>query len=36
MTDAGLLIATRIKQWTFYRRNEKGIRALKSSISKSL
>ena len=36
LTEAGLLVATRIKQWTFYQKNKKGIRALKSSISKSL
>ena len=36
MTDAGLLTATRIKQWTFYKRNEKAIRAAKAMISKSL
>jgi ArsR family transcriptional regulator len=36
MTDAGLLTATRNKQWTFYRRNEKAIRAAKSAIGKSL
>jgi len=36
MTDAGLLTATRIKQWTFYKRNEKAIRAAKTMISKGL
>ena len=36
MTDAGLLSATRIKQWTFYKRNEKAIRAAKATIGKSL
>jgi len=36
MTDAGLLTATRIKQWTFYKRNEKAIRAAKAMISKGL
>ena len=36
MTDAGLLTATKIKQWTFYRRNDKGIRAAKAALGKSL
>ena len=36
MTDAGLLSATRIKQWTFYKRNEKGIRAAKAALARSL
>jgi ArsR family transcriptional regulator len=36
MTDAGLLTATRVKQWTFYKRNEKAIRAAKTMISKGL
>ena len=30
MTDAGLLVATRIKQWTFYRRDEAALAALKA------
>ena len=36
MTAAGLLTARRIKQWTFYKRDERALRALKSAISKSL
>jgi DNA-binding transcriptional ArsR family regulator len=36
MTSAGLLTARKIRQWTFYKRDEKGIRAAKSLIAKSL
>jgi ArsR family transcriptional regulator len=36
MTSAGLLTAKKIKQWTFYKRNEKGIRAAKATLAKSL
>lgn len=36
MTSAGLLTAKKIKQWTFYKRNEKGIRAAKATLVKSL
>jgi DNA-binding transcriptional ArsR family regulator len=36
MTSAGLLTAKKIKQWTFYKRNEKGIRAVKVTLAKSL
>ena len=36
MTDAGLLTSRRIKQWTFYKRDERALRALKSAIAKSL
>lgn len=36
MTSAGLLTAKKIKQWTFYKRNEKGIRAAKAMLAKSL
>lgn len=36
LTQCGLLTATRIKQWTFYRRDEEGISALKSRITKTL
>ena len=36
MTAAGLLTATKIKQWTFYRRNEKAIRAAKAVLRDSL
>ncbi len=34
LVDAGLLQAKRIKQWTFYRRNEAALRKLKTLISK--
>ncbi len=34
LTEAGLVRARRIKQWTFYRRNEPEIRALKRSIAR--
>jgi DNA-binding transcriptional ArsR family regulator len=36
MTGAGLLTSKRIRQWTFYKRDERALRALKSAISKSL
>ena len=36
MTDAGLLTATRIRQWTFYKRNEAAIRAAKTALRDSL
>jgi len=36
MTAAGLLTSRRIRQWTFYKRDERALRALKSAISKSL
>jgi DNA-binding transcriptional ArsR family regulator len=36
MTGAGLLTATKIRQWTFYRRNERALRAVRSVIAKSL
>jgi len=36
MTGADLLTAKKIKQWTFYKRNEKGIRAVKATLAKSL
>ena len=36
MTAAGLLTSRRIKQWTFYKRDERALRALKSEIAKSL
>ncbi len=32
LTQAGLVRAKRIKQWTFYRRDEDAIRALKERI----
>lgn len=34
--QAGLLDGKRIKQWTFYRRNEKGIREFKKLIAAKL
>lgn len=33
LCQAGLLHASRIRQWTFYRRNEAAIAALKQAIS---
>lgn len=33
LTQAGLVTPKRIKQWTFYRRNEKRIREVKREIS---
>jgi DNA-binding transcriptional ArsR family regulator len=36
MTQAGLLTAKKIRQWTFYKRNEPGIRVVKAQISKGL
>ena len=33
LTSAGLVRATRIKQWTFYKRNEPALEALKDAIS---
>ena len=33
LTDAGLLRGKRIKQWTFYRRNETALRKLIALIS---
>jgi DNA-binding transcriptional ArsR family regulator len=32
LVDAGLIESKRIKQWTFYRRNERQIRAVKQSL----
>lgn len=32
LTDAGLLRAKKIKQWTFYRRDEAGIRAARALV----
>src|SRR5262245_44613488 len=34
LARAGLLHAKRIRQWTFYRRNEAALRKLKTQISK--
>lgn len=36
MCRAGLLQGKRIKQWTFYKRDEKGIKAIKKSIAGKL
>ena len=36
LTQAGLLRSRRIKQWTFYRRDERAIRDLKSLIRDKL
>ena len=36
LTRAGLLRARRIKQWTFYRRDEPRIRAVKQAIAKGI
>lgn len=33
LTDAGLLSGKRIKQWTFYRRNETALRKLKALVA---
>jgi ArsR family transcriptional regulator len=33
LVDAGLLVPKRIKQWTFYRRDEAGIASLRQSIA---
>ena len=32
LTQAGLVVPRRIKQWTFYRRNERRIRELKRDL----
>ena len=36
LTQAGLLSSKRIKQWTFYKRDEGSIRAIKSAIRETL
>lgn len=36
LTQAGLIRGKRIKQWTFYKRDEPGIAELKRAISKSI
>jgi ArsR family transcriptional regulator len=36
LAQAGLLRAKRIKQWTFYRRDEAKIRAVKEAIGKTV
>jgi DNA-binding transcriptional ArsR family regulator len=35
LVQSGLLRPKRIKQWTFYRRDEKQIRAIKTQIAKA-
>jgi ArsR family transcriptional regulator len=36
LVDAGIVDAKRIKQWTFYRRNEKAINAFKRALRETL
>lgn len=36
LVDAGLLVPKRIKQWTFYRRNEAGLVALREALAEQL
>jgi ArsR family transcriptional regulator len=36
LTQAGLLSSKRIKQWTFYKRDEQSIRSIKSAIRAKL
>ncbi len=36
LVDAGIVDAKRIKQWTFYKRNEKAINAFKRSLRDAL
>ena len=36
LSQAGLIRGTRIKQWTFYKRDEKGIRELKKILAAKL
>jgi ArsR family transcriptional regulator len=36
LTEAGLVTPKRIKQWTFYRRDEAALSVLKARISKEL
>jgi DNA-binding transcriptional ArsR family regulator len=36
LVQAGLIIPTRIKQWTFYRRNEERVREAKKAMQGSL
>ena len=36
LSDAGLIIGKRIKQWTFYRRDEKAIASLKLMIGRQV
>ncbi|MFL6450957.1 MAG: ArsR/SmtB family transcription factor [Bryobacteraceae bacterium] len=36
LSDADLIRGKRIKQWTFYKRNENAIKALKKELAKNL
>jgi ArsR family transcriptional regulator len=36
LVDAGLLVPKRIKQWTFYRRDEENLAALRSALAARL
>lgn len=36
LVDAGLLVPKRIKQWTFYRRDEESLAALRSALAARL
>jgi ArsR family transcriptional regulator len=36
LVDAGLLVPKRIKQWTFYRRDEAGLAALRQALAEQL
>lgn len=36
LSEADLIQGKRIKQWTFYKRNENAIRALKKELTKNL
>ncbi len=36
LTEAGLIQGTKIKQWTFYKRNEQAITLLKNALMKNL
>jgi len=36
LVDAGLLIPKRIKQWTFYRRDEAGLDALRRGVTEGI
>jgi ArsR family transcriptional regulator len=36
LTEIGAVRATRIKQWTFYKRDEERLRAIKAAISEAV
>jgi len=36
LVQAGLVVPKRIRQWTFYRRDEKRIRAIKADLLANL